>query len=122
MAGLTDDIDSGEDGFAGPAVLRLDGACPIDIAVEVTLRGYFEPVDGRYHWYGRLAANDDLTELVGAGKAAVRLSTEHGSAKAVVSDLDPWGRLRIAGVSTPPFPIVTTLSADPDLDPIASSG
>ena len=106
------DLDTAhEDGFTGDvSVLLGDDA----VTVHATLRGYFEPLDGRYHWYGRLAADDGLAALVGSGKASARVRTEHGDADCVLSDIDPWGRLRIAGVSTPPFPIVRSLE---DLEP-----
>jgi hypothetical protein len=33
----------------------------------------------------------------------VVLRTAHGSAEGRLSDVDPWGRFRIAGVGRPPF-------------------
>ncbi len=34
---------------------------------EVDLRGSFQPIDGRFHWYGRVAADPELTRLVRGG-------------------------------------------------------
>lgn len=73
-----------------------------DVSVEVTLRGQFEPLDGRFHWYGRIAANPRLDEVTRPG-ATVTLRTPHGSAEGRLSDIDPWGRFRISGTGRPPF-------------------
>lgn len=99
---MTDD----EDGYRGPATLLLDG---VELAVTVTLRGNFEPVDGRYHWYGRLQPSDALAEKVGARKSPAVLRTPVGEAGGVLSEPDPWGRYRITGTSRPPFEIPTSL-------------
>ena len=72
------------------------------IEVEVHLRGHFEPLDGRFHWYGRIASSEPLADLVRSGETVV-LTTPHGSAEGRLSDLDPWGRFRIAGTGRPPF-------------------
>jgi len=84
--------------YAGTAVVAADGT---EVEVQVDLRTTFEPIDGRLHWYGRLAATPAL-QSARAG-AVVVLRTEHGSAEGRLSDVDPWGRFRIAGVGRPPF-------------------
>ncbi|MBP2476533.1 hypothetical protein JOF53_005405 [Crossiella equi] len=89
-----------EDGYQGPATLLLDGE---ELAVEVTLRGYFEPVDGRYHWYGRIAVHEELTGRVGQKRPSVTLRTPDGEAEGGLSDPDPWGRYRVTGLGKPPF-------------------
>lgn len=71
------------------------------VTVEASLRGAFQPIDGRFHWYGRLAASAALDEL-GPG-SSVTVTTEHGSAAGRLSDVDLWGRLRVAGTGRPPF-------------------
>ena len=76
----------------------------IDLYVHVDLRGYFEPIDGHYHWHGRIAAHDDLTAALPSGRAAATISTPHGSALCEIAEPDPWNRYRITGTSTPPFP------------------
>jgi len=96
---------SDEDGYTGPATLTLDGT---SLTVEVTLRGNFEPVDGRYHWYGRVQADPALS--VGARKPGVVLRTPFGEAAGTLSDPDPWGRYRITGTSRPPFEVPMTLA------------
>lgn len=96
------------DGYTGPATLTCDDAADA-LPVAVELRGHFQPIDGRYHWWGRLAASDAVDALAGGGKKHVRLHTPTGEADGVLSDPDPWGRYRITGTSTPPFDIPTDL-------------
>src|ERR1044072_8565949 len=98
-----------EDGYTGPATLTLDGT---SLTVEVTLRGNFEPVDGRYHWYGRIQAPPALS--VGPPNPDAVLTTPHGAATGTLSDPDTWGRYRISGTSRPPFDVPVTLA---DLPP-----
>lgn len=72
------------------------------LEVEVTLRGHFEPLDGRFHWYGRIGADGRLAEVARAGDV-VTLTTRHGAAEGRLADVDPWGRYRITGTGRPPF-------------------
>jgi hypothetical protein len=93
-----------DDGYRGPATLVLEGHDePFD--VEVTLRGHVEPLDGRYRWYGRVAVHAGLESALGGRKGTGVLTTPHGQAVGELSDVDPWGRYRIAGASTPPFAV-----------------
>jgi hypothetical protein len=92
-------LDDG-DGYAGPATLRIGETT---FAVQADLRGQFEPIDGRYHWYGRLARSDELTASIPQGRATGLLSTPEGTAECDLYDPDPWERYRVAGISTPPF-------------------
>ena len=95
MAGLGD-----SDGYEGTAVLEVDRS---RFDVQVRLRGHFQPIDGRYHWYGRIDAHEGLDELLGSGKARGVLTTAEGSAPCELSEPDPSHRYRITGISTPPF-------------------
>jgi hypothetical protein len=90
--------------YAGPAEISTGstGGHGVDgLHVEVTLRGHFEPLDGRFHWYGRIAQDRRLDE-VSAG-TTVTVTTPGGSAEGRLSDVDPWGRFRINGTGRPPF-------------------
>lgn len=89
------------EGYDGPAQLVAPDTV---VAVEVRLRGQFQPIDGRYHWYGRLSASDRVDALV-AGRAALVLRTPYGEGAAQVGDPDPWGRYRVSGTGRPPFPV-----------------
>ena len=87
------------DGYTGPATLTAAGT---ELEVQVQLRGHFEPIDGRYHWYGRIGQHAELAALT-SGKLQATLTTPAGSAPCEISDPDPWQRLRVTGISTPPF-------------------
>ena len=113
----TDATPAQDDGYDGDVTVTVGAG---ELTVPASMRGYFEPIDGRYHWYGRLAADTALTELVGNTNSPVRVSTAHGSADGAVGDIDPWGRLRIAGVGTPPFPVAREL-ADVERDKASES-
>ena len=69
--------------------------------VAVRLRGHFEPIDGRFHWYGRIATTPALEAR--ASGSTVTLATPHGEAEGRLSDVDTWGRFRISGTGRPPF-------------------
>ncbi|CAM3262847.1 DUF4873 domain-containing protein [Nocardioides dubius] len=84
--------------YSGPATLSKDEQSR---TLEVTLKGEVQPIDGLFHWYGRIKADADTSGLRSGDR--VSLSTEHGSAEARLSDVDPWGRFRITGTGRPPF-------------------
>jgi hypothetical protein len=96
-----------EDGYDGPAELIAgDTALP----VEVTLRGHFDPISGKYSWYGRVAASDQVSALVANGARTVRLRTPHAEVETALSDVDPWGRPRVEGFGAAPFEVLTTIA------------
>jgi len=94
-----------EDGYAGPARLLVDTH---ELHVTVQLGGYFQPLNGRYAWYGRVDSSAELSDLL-SGNAAAVLLTPFGRADATLSDPDLWGRYRIHGTSTPPFHVPTSI-------------
>ena len=89
-----------EAGYAGPAEVAFDDTSPA-VTVDVTLRGVFQPIDGRFRWYGRIADHDGLAGVTPG--ASVVLRTPEGSAQGRLSDRDPWGRYRVSGTGRPPF-------------------
>ena len=91
-----------EEGFTGSATLVFGEE---EVAIEVELRGYFQPIDGRYHWYGRIKTNEQVTARVEAGARSALLRTPTGEAEGGLTDPDPWGRYRVGGISTPPYKI-----------------
>ncbi|NIH82379.1 DUF4873 domain-containing protein [Amycolatopsis viridis] len=95
------------DGYTGPATVVVDGT---EIDVEVELRGHFQPIDGYYRWYGRIAPNTSLDAVCGGRKKKGEIRTPDGAATGELSDPDPWGRYRILGTSTPPFTVPKTLA------------
>ncbi|MFG1641794.1 DUF4873 domain-containing protein [Amycolatopsis sp. NPDC049252] len=98
--------DHDEDGYSGEATLVVDG---VSLTAQVELRGYFQPIDGFYRWYGRVAVHEELARLAGGKKKAVEIRAGSHSATGELSDPDPWGRYRIMGTSTPPFHVPTSL-------------
>ena len=94
---MTDPIE----GYDGPARLLTEDR---QVEVAVTLRGAFQPIDGRYHWHGRVSRHDDVDALMASG-AAVVLRTPQGDAAGRLSDRDPWGRYRVGGTGRPPFDV-----------------
>ena len=51
-----------------------------ELAVMVHLSGRWEPVDGRYHWGGRIEPFDEIAALVRAGRREVSLRIGERSA------------------------------------------
>ena len=97
-----------EDGYDGPAEL-IDG--DTTVSVDVQLRGHFDPISGKYSWYGRVAANSEVTALVADGARKVRLRTPHAEVETALSDVDPWGRPRVEGFGAAPFEVLTSVPA-----------
>ena len=59
---------------------RYDGPAAIaGTEVDVLLRGHFEPIDGRFHWWGRIAPNARIDSEQSSGNT-VTLVTPHGEA------------------------------------------
>ncbi len=86
--------------YAGPATLAADDTAALEVSVQ--LRGHVDPNDGRFHWYGRIAADEALTATHRSG-TTLALRTPYGIAAGKIADLDPWGRFRITGLGAPPF-------------------
>ncbi|GGS12905.1 MULTISPECIES: DUF4873 domain-containing protein [Actinokineospora] len=95
-----------DDGYSGQATLVI---ADHELTVRVELRGHFQPIDGYYRWYGRIQADQKVSELAGGKKTKVVLRTPGGEAPGELSDPDPWDRYRIMGTSRPPFVVQTTL-------------
>ena len=95
-----------DDGYEGQAEIVSGDEV---IAVSVRLAGHFDAISGSYSWYGRVAADPAVAALVDGGARSVTLRTPHGAALTPLADVDPWGRCRVAGFGTPPFPTVTEL-------------
>jgi Domain of unknown function (DUF4873) len=97
---------SDEDGYEGPAELITETTA---VAVDVRLSGHFDPISGKYSWYGRVANNSEVAALLAGGARAVRLRTPHGEVPTTLSDVDPWGRPRVEGFGAPPFDVLTSV-------------
>ncbi|MFD4443054.1 DUF4873 domain-containing protein [Nocardia sp. NPDC058519] len=86
--------------YAGPAVLDLPGA---EYPVLATLTGHTDPIDGRYHWYGRLDPAETTTLPEPTRASAFLVLPGREPAAAHLTERDPWGNLRVTGAGTPPF-------------------
>ncbi|WP_328663497.1 DUF4873 domain-containing protein [Nocardia salmonicida] len=86
--------------YAGPAVLDLPGA---EYSVLATLTGHLDPIDGRYHWYGRLDPTETTTLPEPTRASAFLVLPGREPAAAHLTERDPWGNLRVTGIGTPPF-------------------
>jgi len=107
-----------DDGYTGPATLAV-AESGLTVRVRVRLSGRVEPVDGRYHWAGRIAAQDAVTALVRAGVRSVTLRIGDAAPVAVrLGDVDPWGAVRAQATSPPPWPHGTSddAAAERDVD------
>lgn len=90
-----------DDGYTGPARLRLGDEV---VDVEVTLAGHLEPLDGRYHWYGRVDQHDDVDAAKRGGVTTVELAIGSGHpAAGRLAEHDAWGNLRVTGLGAPPY-------------------
>ncbi len=94
------DLGAAGDGYRGAARLRVG---PERFDVQVELRGFFQPIDGRSSWYGRIAADDRLGRALAGQRAAGVLETGQGASPCELSEPDEWGRYRVTGRSAPPF-------------------
>src|SRR5262249_6514921 len=103
MAGLGD-----ADGYEGTAVVEVGGS---RFDVQVRLRGHFQPIDGRYHWYGRISAHAGVDGALASGTARGVLTTPERSPPGHVAGPQTAQRDRVTGISTPPC---RTAAADPD--------
>jgi hypothetical protein len=103
--------DMDDDGYDGPAEL-IDGTT--SVPVEVALRGHFDPISGKYNWYGRVAATPAVAALVAGGARKVRLRTPHAEVETALSDVDPWGRPRVEGFGAAPFEVLTSVPGEAD--------
>ncbi|MEV4656961.1 DUF4873 domain-containing protein [Micromonospora sp. NPDC049301] len=73
-------------------------------AVRVHLSGRWEPVDGRYHWAGRIEPDPQVARLLRSGQRDVELRIADRTRPARLAEVDPWGGVRITGVGDPPWP------------------
>jgi uncharacterized protein DUF4873 len=107
----TDGDEPGEDGYDGPGELLADDQV---VAVTVALRGHFDPISGKYRWYGRVAAGPQVAALAASGARKVRLRTPHAEVETALTDVDPWGRPRVEGFGAAPFEVLDSVVGDDD--------
>ena len=70
--------------------------------VQVHLNGHFEPLDGNYHWYGRVVG--DVRDFKKPNGSPLFLSIDGGpQTPTSIAEEDPWGNFRITGIGAPPY-------------------
>ncbi len=90
-----------DDGYEGRAQLHVADST---IDVDVVLAGHLEPLDGRYHWYGRVVRDDAVDAAKQGGATTIGLSIGEGTpAAGRLEEHDAWGNVRITGLGRPPF-------------------
>ncbi len=95
--------------YQGPATIRgvADTA-----EVELRLGGRFEPVDGRYHWGGRVGPDERVVGWVRTGQRAVTVQIgDRAAVAARLGELDPWGGVRVTGTGPPPWSMEYTVDS-----------
>lgn len=87
--------------YMGPVVVAVDEG---DVTVSVTLTGLFSPLDGNFHWYGRIASNDAVHEKMKPGTGLVWLRiADRTPVPAKLGHADVWNRIRVTGIGQPPY-------------------
>lgn len=92
-----------ESGYAGAAVLLL-GERATDVTVH--LDGHLEPLDGRFHWYGRIEGSAPVAAAKDAGATTAELSIGDRAPVALrLAERDAWGHVQVSGTGAPPYPL-----------------
>ena len=90
-------------GFSGEASLIV-GDQVMDVVVH--LDGHLEPLDGRFHWYGRIERSAEMEAVKDAGATTGLLVIgEHAPAELRLAEHDAWGHVQVKGVGAPPYPM-----------------
>jgi len=90
-------------GFSGEASLIV-GDQVMDVVVH--LDGHLEPLDGRFHWYGRIEGCAAVEAVKDAGATTGLLVIgELPPAELRLAEYDPWGHVQVKGVGAPPYPM-----------------
>jgi cation diffusion facilitator CzcD-associated flavoprotein CzcO len=89
-----------EDTYQGPATLLTPDE---ELPVQVHLSGHLQPIDGSFHWYGRITADDRLATL-STNQIQLRIA-DGPTAPARLAERDPWGNTRVTGTGPPPYPL-----------------
>ncbi|GIH09554.1 hypothetical protein Rhe02_76210 [Rhizocola hellebori] len=61
--------------------------------VQARMLGRVEPVDGRYHWDGRIEPDERIAALVRSGARQARLD----GVAVRLTEVDPWGGVLVRG-------------------------
>jgi hypothetical protein len=94
--------DDAGPGYEGPLTVRVDG---VTVEVDGELHGFFQPIDGSFHWYGRLAPDERISTLVAErGRATIEISVaDRDPVPGRLGERNPWGGHRVTGTGPPPY-------------------
>jgi hypothetical protein len=88
-------------GYEGAATLHVDGHA---VDVTVHLDGHLEPLDGEYHWYGRIQRTAAVVAAKDAGATTGTLVIGAGApADLRLAEYDAWGHVQVNGIGAPPY-------------------
>lgn len=87
--------------FDSDVELTGDGESTV---ARIRVSGYLNPSDGQFHWAGT-AYGDDVRRWRDARVRDVMVMHSGVGAAAKLTDITPWGTVRIVGVGTPPFAV-----------------
>jgi hypothetical protein len=97
-----------------------DGAAVVEhdlepFACRIRVSGYFDPVDGHYHWAG-IAFGEAIKALKDARASDVLVGVgDRDAVPARLTEITPWGSVRIVGIGQPPYALddVEVVSTSP---------
>lgn len=89
-----------DDLYDGPAVIT---AGEFTVESRVRLIGFFNPLDGKFHWQGTIYAKPEGGELKGGTQ--VTIAVGETSAPGRITEQTPWGHFSVTGVGAPPYPL-----------------
>lgn len=91
-----------DDVYDGPVMIGHDDE---QIATRMRVQGYFDPLDGQFHWAG-IAFGEQVRALKDARAGAVEVAVgDRAAVPARLAEVTPWGTVRITGVGQPPYPL-----------------
>ena len=75
------------------------------LVARIRVQGYFDPLDGQYHWAG-IVFGEQARALKDAKVSAVEVAVDSAEpVPARFAEVTPWGTVRITGTGTPPYPL-----------------
>ncbi|GJF16045.1 hypothetical protein NGTWS1803_31520 [Mycolicibacterium cyprinidarum] len=96
VSSLDDENDAADTVYDGPATVNIDGQSH---EAWVRLTGHIDPIDGHYHWQGRVF-DTDLDIKV---PREVIVAMNGRAAPARLTERTPQSTYSVAGVGAPPF-------------------
>jgi hypothetical protein len=93
-----------DEAYAGRAVVQIES---VHYPATIVLAGHFEPLDGRYHWGGRILPVGEVAEAVRRGVHGATLHIGDRRFAVHLTEVDPWCGVRVRAVGPPPWAVAT---------------